>query len=51
VGVCPLNRSELVDGIIEKLSGVADPNEPLQLQILNEKTTSNGLLTHIKTNN
>lgn len=42
MGVCPMNRVELVDGILEKLSGVADPDEDLQLQILNEKHTSNG---------
>lgn len=37
-----MNRVELVNGILEKLSGVADPDEDLQLQILNEKHTSNG---------
>lgn len=42
VGVCPLNRVELVNGILEKLSEVADPDGNSQLQILNEKHTSNG---------
>jgi nitric-oxide synthase, brain len=42
VGVFPMNRSELVDGILEKLTGVTNPDEDLQLQVLNEKHTSNG---------
>lgn len=42
VGVCPMNRVELVNGIIEKLTGVTNPDEDLQLQVLNEKHTSNG---------
>jgi len=49
VGVCPMNRTELVDGILEKLTGVTNPDEILQLQVLNEKHTSNGkvfLLCH-----
>jgi sulfite reductase alpha subunit-like flavoprotein len=42
VGVCPMNKKNLVDGILEKLIGVTDPDEDMQLQILNEKHTSNG---------
>jgi nitric-oxide synthase, brain len=42
VGVCPMNRTELVDGILGKLTGVGNPDEIQQLQILNEKHTSNG---------
>lgn len=42
VGVCPMNKRELVDGILKKLTGVSDPDENLQLQKLNEKHTSNG---------
>jgi sulfite reductase alpha subunit-like flavoprotein len=42
VGVLPMNKSELVDGILHKLTGVTDPDEDLQLEILNEKHTSNG---------
>lgn len=42
MGVLPMNRSDLVDGILEKLTGVVNPDEDLQLQILNEKHTSNG---------
>lgn len=37
-----MNRAELVDGILNKLSGVNNPDEPLQLQTLNEKHTPNG---------
>ena len=37
-----MNKKELVDGILEKLTGVTDPDENLQLQILTEKHTSNG---------
>lgn len=43
VGVFPMNRKELVDGILAKLYGVSNPDEPLQLQILNEKHASNGM--------
>lgn len=42
MGVCPKNRAELVDGILAKLTGVTNPDEDLQLQILNEKHSSNG---------
>jgi nitric-oxide synthase, brain len=42
VGVCPMNKAKLVDGITSKLTGITDPDEDLQLQILNEKHTSNG---------
>lgn len=42
VGVCPMNRAELVNGILEKLTGITNPDEDLQLQLLNEKHTSNG---------
>jgi nitric-oxide synthase len=37
-----MNRKELVDGILNKLSGVNSPDELLQLQTLNEKHTPNG---------
>lgn len=42
MGVCAMNRVELVNGILEKLTGVVNPDEDLQLQVLNEKHTSNG---------
>ncbi|KAL9928212.1 nitric oxide synthase isoform 1-T6 [Glossina fuscipes fuscipes] len=43
VGVFPANRPEIVDGIIKRLAGVEDPDEVLQLQLLKEKQTSNGI--------
>jgi sulfite reductase alpha subunit-like flavoprotein len=47
VGVCPKNRTELVDGILERLTGVGNFDEPLQLQILNEQQTIHGNSTPI----
>ncbi|CAH1105276.1 unnamed protein product [Psylliodes chrysocephalus] len=44
LGVFASNRQELVDGVIKRLKGVADPNAPLELQILQETHTSNGVL-------
>uniref|UniRef100_A0A182STF2 nitric-oxide synthase (NADPH) n=4 Tax=Cellia TaxID=44534 RepID=A0A182STF2_9DIPT len=41
VGIFPANRKEIVDGIIERLTGVNDPDEVLQLQVLKEKQTQN----------
>lgn len=34
-----------MDGIIERLTGVNDPDEELQLQVLKEKQTQNGIVT------
>lgn len=42
VGVCPMNQPELVTKIIERLSGVEDPDATVELQILKESHTSNG---------
>lgn len=42
VGVCPTNRTELVDGILERLTGVINFDDPLQLQVLNEQQTIHG---------
>lgn len=42
MGVCPMNRAELVNGILGKLTDVGYPDDVQQLQILNEKHTSNG---------
>jgi sulfite reductase alpha subunit-like flavoprotein len=42
VGVCPKNRTELVDGILERLTGVTNFEDPLQLQVLDEHQTING---------
>uniref|UniRef100_A0A1A9WAM1 nitric-oxide synthase (NADPH) n=1 Tax=Glossina brevipalpis TaxID=37001 RepID=A0A1A9WAM1_9MUSC len=43
VGVFPANRPEIVDGIIKRLVGFENPDEILQLQLLKEKQTSNGI--------
>lgn len=43
VSVFPENQKELVDGILERLSGVDDPDETLQLQILKEVQKIDGI--------
>lgn len=43
VGIFPVNRQEIVDGVLKRLSGVKDLDEVLQLQLLKEKQTSNGI--------
>ncbi|XP_055642693.1 nitric oxide synthase isoform X2 [Toxorhynchites rutilus septentrionalis] len=43
VGIFPANRAEIVDGIIQRLSGVNNADEVLQLQVLKEKQTQNGV--------
>ncbi|ETN60994.1 hypothetical protein AND_007366 [Anopheles darlingi] len=43
VGIFPANRKDIVDGIIERLVGVTNPDEILQLQLLKEKQTANGV--------
>ncbi|KAH8412332.1 hypothetical protein KR009_001346 [Drosophila setifemur] len=43
VGIFPANRAQLVDGLINRLVGVENPDEVLQLQLLKEKQTSNGI--------
>lgn len=43
MGIFPANRAEIVDGIIKRLAGVSDPDEVLQLQVLKEKHTQNGV--------
>ncbi|XP_065076781.1 nitric oxide synthase isoform X2 [Ochlerotatus camptorhynchus] len=43
VGIFPANRPDIVDGIIKRLSGVENPDEVLQLQVLKEKQTQNGV--------
>lgn len=42
VGIFPANRKEIVDGILNKLSGVENFDEILQLQLLKENHTTNG---------
>ncbi|KRT82107.1 hypothetical protein AMK59_3120, partial [Oryctes borbonicus] len=44
VGVYPKNKPELVDKIVERLKSVSDPNAAVELQILKEKHTSNGVV-------
>lgn len=48
VGIFPANRKEIVDGILSKLSGVENPDEILQLQLLKENHTTNGSCIKIK---
>ncbi|GAB0095507.1 Nitric oxide synthase [Sergentomyia squamirostris] len=43
VGIFPENRQELVNGIIERLAGVDDASIPIQLELLTENHTSNGV--------
>ncbi|XP_013101350.2 nitric oxide synthase [Stomoxys calcitrans] len=43
VGIFPSNRPEIVDGLLKRLTGFEDPDELLQLQLLKEKQTSNGI--------
>lgn len=42
LGVFPGNRPEIVDKIVERLDGVENPNEVVQLQTLEENHTPNG---------
>lgn len=48
VGVCAMNRKELVDGILDRLSGINSTDDPLQLQTLNEKQTVTGKYVYDK---
>lgn len=43
-GVYPQNRPELVDKVVDRLKGVDDLDEPIELQVLKETHTSNGVL-------
>uniref|UniRef100_A0A034WS92 Nitric oxide synthase n=1 Tax=Bactrocera dorsalis TaxID=27457 RepID=A0A034WS92_BACDO len=43
VGIFPANREDIVDGILNRLTGVENMEEVLQLQLLKEKHTSNGI--------
>ncbi|XP_015839062.1 nitric oxide synthase, salivary gland isoform X3 [Tribolium castaneum] len=44
LGVYAINRPELVDRIIARLKGVDAPDTPIELQILKETHTSNGVM-------
>nr|CAI5859008.1 unnamed protein product [Callosobruchus analis] len=48
LGVFAMNRPEIVDKIIEKLKGVTDPDVPVELQVLQETQTSNGVIRNWK---
>ncbi|XP_050304291.1 nitric oxide synthase, salivary gland isoform X2 [Anthonomus grandis grandis] len=48
LGVFPVNRKELVETILNRVKGVADPDQPLELQILKETHTSNGVVKNWK---
>ncbi|CAH1134822.1 unnamed protein product [Ceutorhynchus assimilis] len=48
VGVFPMNRKELVDVIINRVKGVADADQALELQFLKETHTSNGVVKNWK---
>lgn len=43
VGIFPANRKDIVDGILNRLSGVDNFDEILQLQLLKENHTTNGI--------
>lgn len=44
VGIFPCNRSELVEGIISHLDCSIDPDRPIQLQMLKETHTADGVV-------
>lgn len=43
IGIFPENNKAIVDGILERLSGLDNADEILQLQVLKETHTTNGL--------
>ncbi|XP_066248100.1 nitric oxide synthase isoform X2 [Euwallacea similis] len=48
LGVFPMNRKELVDVILTRVRGVADSDQPIELQFLKETHTSNGVIKNWK---
>lgn len=42
VGIFPANRKESVDGILQRLTGIENVDEVLQLQLLKEHHSTNG---------
>ncbi|KAJ3625519.1 hypothetical protein MTP99_016084 [Tenebrio molitor] len=44
LGVYAINRPELVDKIMNRVKGVDDPDTPVELQLLKETHTNNGVL-------
>lgn len=45
MGIVPANSKEIVDGVLNKLTGIENPDDIVQLEILNEKHTQNGLFS------
>lgn len=43
VGIFPANRKEIVDGILQRVNGVENFDEVLQLQLLKENHSTNGM--------
>lgn len=43
VGIFPANRKEIVDGILHRLTGIENADEVLQLQLLKENHSTNGM--------
>ncbi|KAJ8968172.1 hypothetical protein NQ314_002429, partial [Rhamnusium bicolor] len=48
LGVFAMNKPELVDKIIQRLKGVTDPDAAVEIQILKETHTSNGVIKNWK---
>nr|XP_014095409.2 nitric oxide synthase [Bactrocera oleae]XP_036234036.1 nitric oxide synthase [Bactrocera oleae]XP_036234073.1 nitric oxide synthase [Bactrocera oleae]XP_036234191.1 nitric oxide synthase [Bactrocera oleae] len=42
VGIFPENRSDIVNGVLKRLTGFEDPDEVLQVQVMRKKKTPNG---------
>lgn len=49
VGIFPANRKDYVDGILQRLSGIDNVDEVLQLQLLKENHSTNGMFNLIPT--
>ncbi|XP_072398883.1 nitric oxide synthase, salivary gland isoform X3 [Diabrotica undecimpunctata] len=48
LAVYPLNRSDIVDGVIKKLRGADNPDVSVELQLMEETHTSNGIVRNWK---
>ncbi|XP_026468232.1 nitric oxide synthase, salivary gland-like [Ctenocephalides felis] len=44
IGVFPENSSEIVNGLLERLEGAESPDSPVELQVLKETQTHNGVV-------
>ncbi|XP_036329984.1 nitric oxide synthase-like, partial [Rhagoletis pomonella] len=42
VGIFPANSTNIVNGVLERLTGFEDPDEVLQVQVMRKKKTPNG---------